>query len=76
MIINLFRWVLATLILIMVMTVCAFTITFFKYLILYFKTGVFYGSLVQMLYLSMKIGLFTGVLITIGLWIKHQFDIR
>ncbi|CAH0322956.1 hypothetical protein SRABI106_04445 [Rahnella aquatilis] len=73
---NWLRWGLAVLILVVAMTICAFTITSFKYLILYVKTGVFNGSLFQMLYLSIKIGCFTGVLITVGLWIQNRFNIR
>jgi len=73
---NWLRWGLAVLILVVAMTICAFTITSFKYLILYVKTGVFNGSLLQMLYLSIKIGCFTGVLITVGLWIQNRFNIR
>lgn len=74
--ISLSRWVFAALLLVIAMTVVAFTITLFNYLILYFIAGIFYGSFSQMSYLSIKIGLFTGVLITIGLWIKHRFNIR
>lgn len=74
--ISLLRWVLTALILVIAMTICTLIITAFKYLILYFKTGSFNDSLVQILYLSMKIGLFTGVLITIGIWIMYRFDIR
>lgn len=74
--ISLLRWALTALILVIAMTICTLIITSLKYLILYFKTGVFNDSLVQILYLSMKIGLFTGVLITIGIWIMYRFNIR
>lgn len=74
--ISLLRWALTALILVIAMTICTLIITSLKYLILYFKTGAFNDSLVQILYLSMKIGLFTGVLITIGIWIMYRFNIR
>lgn len=74
--ISLLRWVLTALILVIAMTICTLIITASKHLILYFKTGSFNDSLVQILYLSMKIGLFTGVLITIGIWIMYRFNIR
>ena len=73
---NFYRWLTVFMVLMIIMTLSSFFALFIKPIILYFETGSINASVIDTLFLSIKIGSFVSGIIVIGLWIKHRFNIR
>lgn len=72
--ISLLRWLFTALILSTTMAIVFLIITMAKYLIGYINDGLFSTDLLEVIFLSVKLGVFVGFLITFGLWIKYRFN--
>lgn len=70
---DFYRWLT---VLMIIMSLSSFLALFIKPIIFYFETGTINVSVINYLFLSIKIGSFVSGVIIIGLWIKHRFNIH
>lgn len=73
--ISLLRWLFTALILSTTMAIVFLIITMAKYLIGYISDGLFSADFLEVKFLSVKLGVFVGFIITFGLWIKYRFNL-
>ena len=72
---NFYRWLAVFMVLMIIMSLSSFFALFIKPIIFYFDTGNINISVVNALFLSIKIGSFVSGTIVLGLWIKYRFNI-
>lgn len=73
--ISLLRWLFTAIILSTAMAGVFLIITMAEYLIGFVSAGFFNGDFLDAIFLSVELGVFVGLLITFGLWIKYQFNL-
>lgn len=73
---NFYRWLTIFIVLMIIMSLSSFLALLIKPIIFYFETGGINVSVINILFLSIKIGSFVSGTIVLGLWIKHRFDIH
>lgn len=73
---DFYRWLTVFTVLMIIMSLSSFLALFIKPIIFYFEAGTINVSVINYLFLSIKIGSFVSGVIIIGLWIKHRFNIH
>jgi glycerol-3-phosphate acyltransferase PlsY len=73
---DFYRWLTVFIVLMIIMSLSSFLALFIKPVVFYFETGSINISVINTLFLSIKIGSFVSGIIVIGLWIKHRFNIH
>ena len=71
-----YRWLTVFIVLMIIMSLSSFFALFIKPMLFYFETGDVNVSIVNILFLSIKIGSLVSGIIVLGLWIKYRFNIR
>jgi hypothetical protein len=72
---NFYRWLAVFMVLMIIMSLSSLFALFIKPIIFYFETGDINISVVDILFLSIKIGSFVSGTIVLGLWVKYRFNI-
>ncbi len=73
---NCYRWLTIFMVLMIIMSLSSFFALFIKPIIFYFETGRINVSVINILFLSIKIGSFVSGVIVLGLWVKYRFNIH
>lgn len=73
---NCYRWLTIFMVLMIIMSLSSFFALFIKPIIFYFETGDINVSVINILFLSIKIGSFVSGVTVLGLWVKYRFNIH
>jgi|AKYZ01.1.fsa_nt_gi hypothetical protein len=73
---DFYRWFTVFSVLMIIMSLSSFFALLIKPVIFYLETGQANISVINTLFLSIKMGSFVSSVIVIGLWIKYRFNIH
>lgn len=73
---DFYRWFTVFSVLMIIMSLSSFFVLLIKPVIFYLETGQANISVINTLFLSIKMGSFVSSVIVIGLWIKYRFNIH